>query len=175
MSKWKTPIIAIDIAYRKPVALVGLSATGRIGLMRDMAPSQDIYHTVNDVLDVLIPFGAKTLVLSETPLIINNMNSAFMLTRFHAMLEKGVRDAGQMFFGIHPLTWQSEILAPKKGDDRKKLSIAVATEYCRHLGWDVDLSDDTADALNIARYGLVHRKDIMEAIKGGRHFSEKRK
>lgn len=173
MTKWKTPVIAIDIAYRKPIALVGLSATGRIGLMRDLNPSQDIYHTVNDVMDVLIPYGAKTLVLTETPLLINNVNSAFMLTRFHAMLEKGVRDVGQMFFGIHPQTWQTEILSPKKGDDRKKLSIAIATEYCKHLGWEIEIGDDIADALNIARYGLVHRKDIMEAIKGGKRFSEK--
>jgi hypothetical protein len=101
------------------------------------------------------------------------MNSAFMLTRFHAMLEKGIRDAGQMFFGIHPLTWQAEMLHPTKGADRKALSVAEATKYCNSLGWEVDLGHDSADALNIARYGLNHRKEILEAIKGGHKFSER--
>lgn len=172
-SKKNIPVIAVDLAYKKPVAIVGVSSTGKIGLMVDVEPKNDIYHLANAITDVLVPYGAKTLVVTETPLMIHNINTAYMMARLHAMLEKGTRDAGQMFFGIHPSVWQTALFHPKKGDNRKKKSVEYALELLKSQGWDIEISEDTADALNIAWFAHLNRKEILEAIKGGRKFSEK--
>jgi len=160
-------IIAIDISYKKPIAYCVLSEKGKLITVQSVEPANDIYTTSTRVLDTIIPYG-RCLVISETPLIIHNMNTAFMMVRMHSMLEKGIRDSGGLFFGIHPLTWQKAILRPQKGDDRKALSIKVA-------GIDglTTTDNDQADAFNIATYAFLNKKAILKAMRGGGKFSEK--
>jgi hypothetical protein len=167
-------IVSIDIAYKKPIPVVTLSERGKLCSISIVQPSKDIYSTSTAILDVLIPIG-KCLVVSETPLILNNMNTAFTLARMHAMLEKGTRDAGMLWFGVHPSTWQSRMLHPQKGDDRKKLSIALAMKWYEGQASvpDIAINDDIADAINIANFGFQNKGEIFNAIRGGKHFNEK--
>lgn len=161
-------IIAVDISYRKPVAIACLTSKGEFAWWTLVEPHNDIFHTVQAVLEGVIK-DPHAIVVAETPLLINNRNNAFVMTKFFAMLEMGVRSAGIKFFGIHPLTWQAAILKPKKGDDRKALSVASAQKF---LGSEVR-SDDLADALNLARFTYNNRKNILKAIAGKGKFSEK--
>lgn len=168
-------IIAIDLSYKKPLTYCVLSEKGKLIQIGSIEAQNDIYHTANAVLDKIIPFG-KSLIITETPLIIHNMNTAFFMVRLHAMLEMGHRNSGSLFFGIHPMTWQKVMLSPEKGDDRKKLSIAEADKWLTALGLPVTVGkgrDDEADAINMARFAFDNKKHIMEAISGGKRFSEK--
>lgn len=160
-------IAAIDLAYKKPVPIAIFSARGKLLKVKQVEIRGDLYHLSSDLLDIILPLGKSTIVVVETPLFINNMNTTYMMTRLHAMIEKGVRDAGMIFFGIHPKTWQKEILGPCK--DTKKRSIEVAEAWLgKALG-----SDDIADSVNIGRYSFLRRKEILTAISGGKKFSEK--
>ena len=161
-------IVSIDIAYAKPIPICVLSERGKLVCIQEIKNANDIYTTSKLVLEAVIPFG-PCLVISETPLLIHNMNTAFMMARMHAMLEKGVRDSGSLFFGIHPATWQKQMLNPQKGDDRKKLSVALAAEW---LG-RADITHDIADAINLARFAFDNKKEILKAMRGGKKFSEK--
>jgi Holliday junction resolvasome RuvABC endonuclease subunit len=161
-------IASIDLAYRKPVQITILSSRGKlVGHTIQVEAKNDIYHLAEGILDKLIPFGKSTLVVVETPLFINNMNTTFMMTRLHAMIEKGVRNAGMIFFGIHPRTWQKEMLGQSK--DTKKRSIEEAEKW---IGEKL-AGDDVADSINIGRYAFLRRKEILAAISGGEKFSEK--
>ena len=167
-------IIAIDIAYKKPIAYCVLGERGKLITLASVEPQNDIYHTSTAVLDSIRPYG-KSLVVAEKILLIHNMNTAFLMAGMGAMLEKGVRDYGGIFFQFHPLTWQKAMLKPEKGDDRKQLSIDMAQAWLRSIGCTdmTTLSDDQADAMNICLYAYANKKRILEAISGGKKFSEK--
>jgi hypothetical protein len=161
-------IVSIDISYKKPLAVCVLGDKGRLVSLTSIDPKNDIYHTANSVLEEVVKIG-DSLVVTETPLMIHNINTAYMMARMHAMLEKGCRDAGLLFFGVHPITWQKKLLNPQKGDDRKKLSLALASKM---LGREMT-NNDLSDAFLIATFGYQNRKEILKAISGGKKFSEK--
>lgn len=163
-------IISLDISYRKPIAAACLSARGRLLWTGLVSPQRDIYTTVNAILEQVIRIGPKTLVVVETPLMIKNMNTAYVMARMHGMLEKGIRDGGLLFFGVHPRSWQSKMLKDaSKSADLKRASMLAATEF---LGREPD-NHDIADAINLARYTHINRQAILASIRGSEKFSER--
>jgi len=166
-------IIALDISYRKPIAAACVSARGKLLWTGLVSPQKDIYTTVNAILDQILRVGPKILVVAETPLMINNMNTAYVMARMHGMLEKGVRDGGLLFFGVHPRAWQSWMLklsSPADPDvNRKKASMEAAKLF---TGAYPD-NHDIADAINLARFAHVKRREILISLRGGGKFSER--
>jgi hypothetical protein len=172
-------VISIDLAYRKPLAVCVLSAQGKPLILAEIPPQGDLYKTATSLVDFIVPIGKDSLVIAETPLYLQNLKTAFMMIRIHAMIEKGIRDAGLLFFGIHPLTWQKAILHPTKGADRKALSRGEAELWLTQLEeanrFPLGEGNDLADAVNIARYGHINKKNILQAFLTGEKFSEKEK
>jgi len=160
-------ILAIDLAYKKPVQVAVMSSRGKLLYTKEIQPENDIYHLANAVLEQIVPLGKGVIVIAETPLLINNISTAFVMTRLYAMIEKGSRDSGVLFFGIHPRTWQSAMLGKDK--KWKAESVRLASEW---LGKEVP-NNDVADAINLARYAFSRRKEILGAIAGKAKFSEK--
>jgi hypothetical protein len=162
-------IIGVDIAYKKSIPLWSLNKRGKTESIMEVTPSSDIYSTVSTICSVLKDWKTRrgettdVLVLGESAVMRGNLPQAYMMARFGAMLEKGVRDMGWTYFSVHPNAWQAAILHPKRGDNRKKLSKEAAQKRTKQ-----DLpTDDLADAANIAYFGHLYRKEILACLRSG--------
>lgn len=162
-------IIGVDIAYKKSIPLWSLNKRGKTESIMEIQPGSDIYSTVSTICKVLDDWKNKragvtdVLVIGEATVMRGNLPQAYMMARFGAMLEKGVRDMGWTYFSVHPNAWQAAILHPKRGDNRKKLSKEAAEKRTKQ-----DLpTDDIADAANIAYFGYVYRKEILNCLRTG--------
>lgn len=159
-------IIGVDLAYRKPIVYAVLSNRGKFLFTNAVETQSDIYALMNLVVDRILVNG-PSLVVAETPLMINNRNTAFMMAKAQAMLEMGIRRGGGIFYGVHPVTWQKDMLHPPPGADRKALSITAASDWLESCGalYAPLVDNDIADAINIARWGLKNKKEILGKVK----------
>ena len=162
-------VIGVDIAYKKSIPLWSLNKRGKTESIMQVTPGSDIYSTTSTICDILKDWKTKrgetvdVLVLGESAVMRGNLPQAYMMARFGAMLEKGVRDLGWTYFSVHPNAWQAALLHPKRGDNRKKLSKEVAESRTgQHLP-----TDDLADAANIAHFGFLYRKEILACLRNG--------
>jgi crossover junction endodeoxyribonuclease RuvC len=143
-------IIGIDPGKSGALAVLGWLDTPYISPFKDKAPGK-----IMEVLKHLSAFqGVETTVYLEqvrsSPQ--QGVVSAFTFGRGYGFLEGVVMGLGLPIVQVRPSEWQGA-LGCMSGGDKGKLAA-----YARKLYPSVKITNDTADAVLIAHYGMMSEK-----------------